>query len=702
MVAQVTDDTPLERQESFKELRARNKFRAEQIKAQHLDSLEKQSKSRQLREWWNTDWVSPYIDAVRTAYGGMSPFGVTGQWQRQQGRNFPLYRTEQELALLRFPSRWLCSTNSYAIGFLNGLAGYMLGSGLTYRVSVKEKNDVDAKDDTVKALQEIVDNILDANEWYGGELPGFEEEYFVRTLEDGEAIALHSVGDDGIAQYRFADPEQLVQPPSSDFAEWGLGVFVDPDDVERPLKYNIAWDESKTDCEEFDAEMVTHFRRNVKRSSKRGVPDFSFSTYESLDAAIKLQGNMGEAAAQQAAIVSVMKFKSGSQEEIQAVATGTDFYDFNPYSGQQIGVRKSRKGTNEYIPDSQEYTSGPAASNATAHAEVLKLLLRSAGTRWNAPDWLGTSDASGNTFANADAALSTFINTVLRNQRRYTAAYKRMIWWGVEQYLAKKSVSGLSWEQVEAEYKLCVEAPHPVTKNPLADAQVAAIEIPLGVQSRQSYMQEMGRDAKQIEADNMQWENDHGGVDPVTGQKMVNDEPGNDSQDNSMQAVYESFEESKHPRGNSKNRGQFSAKGTTKSEKSVNKNYKGKNVAKSAESEFYPGNQNGEEQGYVWRVQPIGSNLHDVKSMDSNDEEIIGVFVFETLNEVAAIDWMDQKDVELVKIKIDKGDLFKTYDQEGVGLKSGKGEIVARKPFESVRDVRDWAIEGNRNGWKQP
>lgn len=528
MVEPVTDDTPLERQESLKELRQRNRLRIEQIRAQQLDAAEKQTKARQLREWWNTDWVSPYIDAVRTSYGNMSPFGYTGQWQRKQGQNFPLYRSEQELSLLRFPSRWLCSTNSYAIGFVNGLTGYMIGSGLTYRVMAKRKEDVESNQGLIDALQEVVDNILEENEWYGGELPGFEEEYFQRSVEDGEAIATHWVGDDGITQFRFADPEQLTQPLGTQSDEWSFGVKTDPRDAERPLAYNVAYDESKRDCEEFDADRVTHFRRNVKRSSKRGVPDFSFDTYEALDAASKLKGNMGEAAAQQASIVSVMQFKTGTQAEIQAVATGSDFYDFDQYSGQQIGIRKSRKGTNEYLPDSQSYVSGPAASNATAHLEILHALLRCGGVRWNAPDWLGSGNASGNTFSNADASLTTFVNRVTREQRRYCAAYKRMVWWAVEQFVAVKGIGGKSWDEIKSLLALSVEAPSPIQKDPLSDAQVAAIEIPLGVQSRQSYAQEKGRDWKQIESENQEWETDHGGdIDPEKGQEFVDDDGDN-------------------------------------------------------------------------------------------------------------------------------------------------------------------------------
>lgn len=525
MVATITDDTPLERQGDLKSLRQKNKFRIEQLRAKDIEAEEKR---RRMKESWTTDWVAPWLDAWTASRGEFGVFGGVGQWPKRNGQFFPLYRSEGELALLRFPSRWLCATNSYAIGLVNGLTGYMIGSGLTYRVTTKKKEDAESNADLVAVLQSIVDDTLEANEWYGGELPGFEEEYFQRTVEDGEAIATHWLGADGMTQFRFAEPEQLTAPRGETNGEWSYGVKVDPKDAERPLAYNIAYDEAKQECEEFDPEHVTHFRRNVKRASKRGVPDFSHLSYESLDAAAKLIGNSGEAAAQQASIVAVMTHKTGTQSEIEAVAMGHDFNDWNPYSGQQIGVRKSRKGTTEHIPDSQSYTTGPAASNATAHLEILHALIRCGGVRWNAPDWLGSGNASGNTFANADASLTTFINRVIREQRRYCAAYKRMVWWAVEQFVRTVGKVGKSWEEIAAVIMLAVEAPNPVQKDPLADAQVAQIEIPLGVQSRQAYAQEMGRDWKQIENDNREWENDHGDIDPLTGQKLMNDEPGDD------------------------------------------------------------------------------------------------------------------------------------------------------------------------------
>ncbi len=108
---------------------------------------------------------------------------------------------------------------------------------------------------------------------------------------------------------------------------------------------------------------------------------------------------------------------------------------------------------------------------------------------------------------------------------------------------------------------------------------------------------------------------------------------------------------------------------------------------------------NGHEPGVFWRVHPKGASLHGARSTTSADEEIDGVMVFDNLNELAALDWMNEKNVELVKIAAGTGDTFHVGDQEGVGLKAGRGEIVARKAFKDVKAIKSWSQQKQMDGW---
>lgn len=138
-----------------------------------------------------------------------------------------------------------------------------------------------------------------------------------------------------------------------------------------------------------------------------------------------------------------------------------------------------------------------------------------------------------------------------------------------------------------------------------------------------------------------------------------------------------SFDESKHPRDQ---RGRFK-------------------VADKTDEFFFP--PNGKRPGVVWRVQPSGAVLHHQKSMSTEEGEIEGVFVFSDLNDLAPIDWSNEHNVELVAIKVDsESDLFDAGDQEGEGLRNGRGLIIARKSFEDIRAVRKWA-QDNQETWRE-
>jgi hypothetical protein len=106
-----------------------------------------------------------------------------------------------------------------------------------------------------------------------------------------------------------------------------------------------------------------------------------------------------------------------------------------------------------------------------------------------------------------------------------------------------------------------------------------------------------------------------------------------------------------------------------------------------------------EQEKIVWRVHPQGAKLHGTKSRTSNEDELKGVMVFDSLNDLAAIDWANEDNVELVKIRIKDGDTFTTHDQEGQGLRSGKGKIIASKKFADTRTIQRWAEHQQKTGW---
>lgn len=472
---------------------------------------------RELRESYLPDWVGPYSDYLQRLQPEMAAFyGPTAAWNRRRGMNFPIFRTEQELSLLRAPSRLLCQTNSYAIGLKEGLTSYVVGTGYTYRAAFcEELSEGNQPPGLLKSCQAAIDRFLARNDWHGGEQPSLEEELFDRSLEDGEALLVQFRRPGGHLDVRVAEPEQLTQPPGTDSREWQFGIYTDPDDSQKPLAYWIQWGETVGDGEEYEPDEVMHLRRNARRSVKRGIPDFCFDTADAIRLAGVLRENLAEGAAIQAGIVGVRQHATGTQEQISRfVDDEADFIENTP-GGKSIPTRRQRVGF-EDIPNGMQYVGGPGATNSPAHIAVLEACLRGAGVRWNAPEWLSTGYAANTNYASSLTSESPFLQTVLRRQKMYRESFRRVVesalMWASECGMIRDEM-GRVWtpEMVRRVVEVACEAPNPQSRNRLEDAQVASIEIPLGVDSRQRYAQQQGRDWSKIQADNSHYDQTQGG-----------------------------------------------------------------------------------------------------------------------------------------------------------------------------------------------
>ncbi len=96
---------------------------------------------------------------------------------------------------------------------------------------------------------------------------------------------------------------------------------------------------------------------------------------------------------------------------------------------------------------------------------------------------------------------------------------------------------------------------------------------------------------------------------------------------------------------------------------------------------------------HVYRIQPINAELHAIQTTTSNDELAGGVHVFPTLEEVYGCrEWCEEflEGRELVTIECDKRDLKPNGDYEGVTLKAGRGEIVARREVGDAEEFIRW------------
>jgi hypothetical protein len=490
-----------------------------------------------LRESWDgTDTIGNYIQTLTQEFLNWQPIGGIGTQGRRAGRNWPVYTTEAQLKLLREGARALTATNGYAIGLKDAICSYVVGTGFTYSVNIKGEEYAKLS----AALQDVVDGFLLRNQWGGndsgeiklrhavfeeGEQPSLEEEFFYRTMTDGEVFAASFPHDDGTTDIRLVEPDQVTLPPSGveftidgerhvtsgDFAEWGFGIFAAKNDAQRPLAYWAQWGDSRSDGDVIGPDRMCHVRVNSWRTSKRGVPDFAFDTLDALKLANSLRGNMGEAAAQQASIVGVRQHATGTQDEIQSFNDSKgDYQRTNPSNGNLEWIKNVVRGRWEDVPEGLAYVKAPEATNAAAHIQVLQALLRAAAVRWCGTEWLASGDSSNNNYASSLVANNHFVIAVKRRQKALRSAMGMLVARAVRHWVRTHggiTAGGTRYspEIIDQLASINVTVPAPESADPLALAQRFAIERQNGVIDPITWAEKVGHDPDQIARNMAKW-----------------------------------------------------------------------------------------------------------------------------------------------------------------------------------------------------
>jgi hypothetical protein len=404
--ARVRAQTEHARAEASRQARRRHLIEAGPKSASELHEL----RLLEAQAPYAPDWVGPMRDRLDTFRRSEFAAVLTTGRDRKYGGDFPFYSTEQDLGILRTASRLIARTNTKAEGLLYGLAGYVLGDGATVRVTPRGK----------------------ANEACGGRRAGGlgrvrprrrvrdeQETFFVLSRMDGEAF-WRLFPTDGLPEVRFVWPEQIRQPPGTTMEEYGFGVKTDPDDAQKRLEYNVVpvGDDTGMDGEPVPADEMILVQPNALPGVRRSVPDFAFGMAEALEASEKLSTNMGEGSAIQAAIAYIRQHEGVPGESIRAFADAdADYRVRDVNSGADRNVKRMVPGTIVDTNKNTNFLASPYNAGVAAHIDVVRLLDRTACVKYNAPEWLGSADASNNNFASSLTAESPFVIRVKSFQR---------------------------------------------------------------------------------------------------------------------------------------------------------------------------------------------------------------------------------------------------------------------------------------------
>ncbi len=448
----------------------------------------------------NDFWLSSYIDLLdRFRDGGVYSYPISNPQDRIYGSNYPFWYSEQQLGLFRAQARLVATTNPNAQGLLNGLCSYVIGPGFNYRIGPKADSDVE--DSLVRAVQDVVEKFRNDNEW-----DLLEQEVFSRSRTDGECFLRLFPQPSGRLLVRTVEPEQVIQPPGEDFAHWSYGIETDPDDVFHIKNYHVVHSAPRGEDEHHDktpetptgeivkAHNMVHIKCNVPKSIKRGVSDFSFETLETFSIAAKLRRNLGEGASVQSAIAAVRQHDTASIQQVETfVDDATDYSVANTPSGRSTDYQRIEPGTFLDIPKGMNYVKPPGAESATDHLDIFQALLRSAGNRHNAPEWLSSANISGANYASSLTAESPFLRNCVRLQAFYRRHFLRII----TRVIRHAAEMGRLPINVLDQVEIIITPPAVEARDRIADSQADQIYYNIGAKSVQTIAQERGLDFEQ-------------------------------------------------------------------------------------------------------------------------------------------------------------------------------------------------------------
>jgi len=274
---------------------------------------------------WPLFWRA-WQDNATPGPDGFPYRGATGTTtDRQWGRDLPFFWTEVELRGYRVMSRYLCETNEFAIGFLELLTDYHIGTGYGWQACLKGSKKTEyagtglsKPNPLIEKAQRILDEFRDHNHW-----PEVSAEAFARWRRDGEVFGRTGcAGANSPIWYRVIEPEQVGTPDGATDKPWsyGIDVLTYPDgriDSQTPIAYHV-WDleSGMTDGDWLDACEIVHVKANVDSTVKRGRPDF-FPSLDKFDGVRRLLNNMLTTAVRQAAVAWIEQYPGANLDMVR-------------------------------------------------------------------------------------------------------------------------------------------------------------------------------------------------------------------------------------------------------------------------------------------------------------------------------------------------------------------------------------------------
>jgi hypothetical protein len=435
-----------------------------------------------------SNYVNPldYLPAgyrEQSAVYGARPTSIT---DHEEGRNIPVFQTEQELACIRGLAQFVYDYTETGQGVIGNLANYVIGEGFTTKVTSKRG----AEQQLIDEAQSIINDFLTENKWWGGN-EGLGRELFARRRVHGERFcSLWHTGNGHVAA-RVVEPDQVTEPTNRRGLEewigcdrpssWSFGVHSDADDTVSVHGYYVQWNARDTDWDYLPGgpEPITppggqntwlhHGKANVWQNVKRGLSDF-FCTKPTLDLARKVLRNTGEGAAIQAAIAFFREHGSGTSKaglESFLRERSTRTIQRTPNGTRTTHQQQIPPGAIIDHGKETQYKYGPMGqNNAVIYVGVVEALLRSASVRWHMPEHMITGSAANNNYASIFVSESPFVKNCEAMQADEAGGLIEILWQVLRFAHAAGRFGEITWERLRWLLEITCSGPSLVVREP--------------------------------------------------------------------------------------------------------------------------------------------------------------------------------------------------------------------------------------------
>lgn len=465
---------------------------ARKLEAKRMAEAEQWGSIVDTREYL-TDDPSFGLGKIATVYTSID--------DRSDGKLWPIYRCEQDLAYIRMCSRRLAEVSGKYVGAQEALANYVLGSGFEFEATCQHAPQL------ATMLQAFIGELLGRWHFVGG----LDREILDRSREDGESLVALEFDPEGWPCPLVIEPDCLTEPAKTRQIEdwlsdcdnpqsWSFGVRTLSRNTSNVLGYHVVFDSGGSHWEYYPESRLQHIKRNVPRNAKRGVSDWLPVGGDVLREA-KLGRNMVEGAALQAAIAWILQSPAGmTSANTLSIGPGGASGSFqrvtNGGGSQTTYTRNYPPGTILTPTAGLEYVAGPMGSERNAGFELVgQYILRSIGVRWNMPEYMISGDASNANYSSSLVAESPFVKARETDQRFYAEHFKRLLWKALRMlWESGRLTIPCGWDHFRKMVEIKVDCPAVASRDAKAQADAAAVYVGMGAMSVRTAATEAGYD----------------------------------------------------------------------------------------------------------------------------------------------------------------------------------------------------------------